>query len=255
MSADSYSAAELIAILLARELRDGEVGVAAVSALSIAACLLAQRRHAPSLTFLTTTGAVNPKPRALYHSPSDARYLHGAEAIGDFYEVFEYCEHGVDVMIYSGMQIDRFGNLNLTWIDADGRRVRGSGLANVSHAATARRWLIYKTTHTRRDLVERVDFRTAPGHIDGPGARARLGLPGGGPTLCVTPLCTFDFDPATAAMRLRSLHPGVTFEEVAARTGFAVARPAELPTTPAPSAEELALLREIDPTGVLRGEN
>lgn len=248
----AWSASELLAILLARELRDGEVGVAAVSALSIAACLLAQRRHAPNLTFLTTTGAVNPKPRALYPSPSDARYLEGAEAVGDFYEVFEYCERGLDFMIYSGMQVDRFGNLNLTWLGSGERRMRGSGLANVSHAVTARRWYIYKTTHTRRDFVERVDFLTAPGFLDGAGARARLGLPGGGPALCLTPLCVFDFDPATASMRLRSLHAGVTFAEVAERTGFALARPAVLPTTAPPTADELAALRAIDPTGLLR---
>lgn len=257
-----YSVSELLTVLLARELRDGELGVAAVSDISIAACLLAQRLHAPNLTFLTTTGAVNPKPRALYPSPSDARYLEGAEGIGDFYDVFEYCERGVDFMMYSAMQIDRFGNLNLSWIDAGDRRVRGSGLANISHAVTARRWFIYRTTHTRRDFVERVDFVSAPGFLDGPGARERLGLPGGGPARCFTPLCAFDFDPATAAMRLLSLHPGVTFEEVAERTGFALERPVvepvgaghapPLPTTQPPTAHELALLREIDSTGLLR---
>lgn len=248
--AEPYRAFELMAVVLARELRDGEVGVAPASEIATAACLLAQRTHAPNLVFLTPSGFVNPKPKALYPSASDGRYWAGCEAIGNFYDVFEYSERGVDFMFYTAMQVDRYGNLNLHWVGGPEGRRRGPGLANISHAVTAQRYFIYKTSHTRRDFPERVDFLTAPGHLSG----SRHGLPGGGPCLCVTPLANMDFHEATGAMRLRSVHEGVAVEQVLANTGFPLIVPEGVSVTPPPTPEELRLLREeIDTTGLLRG--
>ena len=82
--------------------------------------------------------------------------------------------------------------------------------------------------------------------------RARLGLPGG-PQLCVTNLCVFDFDPDSKRMRIRSVHPGVTVDQVVEATGFELALPegGDVPTTREPSAEELAIIRDVlDPKGL-----
>ena len=72
----------------------------------------------------------------------------------------------------------------------------------------------------------------------------------GGPQLCITNLCVFDFEPSSKRMRLASLHPDVTAEQVQESTGFEVAMPdGDIPTTAEPTAEELHILRtEVDPT-------
>ena len=109
---------------------------------------------------------------------------------------------------------------------------------------------LWSTTHDPRTFVERLDFRSGMGWGDGGDHRERLGLPGG-PQLCVTNLCVFDFDPDSKRMRIRSLHPGVTAEQVVDATGFEVGvPPSQLPVTDAPTAEEIRILREeVDPTG------
>ena len=84
----------------------------------------------------------------------------------------------------------------------------------------------------------------------GADARKKLGLPGGGPRFCITPLCIFDFEDESKRMRLKSVHPGVTVEQVLASTGFQPIVPAQVPTTPVPTEEQVALLRNrIDVEG------
>ena len=250
-----YSYQELMAVIFARDLQDGEVGVAAYYPAPFAACLLAQRMHAPNLTFWSPSLFVNPKPNQLYSTGNDYRTLRGADAIADFYDVFEYSERGVDFFFYSGVQIDQFGNCNLHYVGGDLARpkFRATGIANISHAVMDKKFYIYTTAHTKRMFVPRVDFISVPGFVDGPGSRERLRMPGGGPSLCVTPLAALDFDAETKRMRLRSVHEWATPDEVVERTGFDLLVPGTIPTTPPPTPTELAILRtEIDPTGLLR---
>jgi len=118
----------------------------------------------------------------------------------------------------------------------------------------ARRHYIVTEHHTKRLFVEKCDYISALGFGDGsPGLREKLSLPGKGPKYCVTPLCVFDFTPDTGRMRLYSLHPGVTLEQVLENTGFEFEFPEKIPETPPPTAEEIELLRQrIDPEGLLR---
>ena len=117
-----------------------------------------------------------------------------------------------------------------------------------------KRYHLYLNSHDPRVLVERCDFITAFGWgRGGADARTKLGLPGGGPKYCITPLCVFDFEEETKRMRLRSVHPGVTVEEVLARTGFAPIIAPRVQETEAPSADEMEILRQrVDVEGVLR---
>ena len=117
-----------------------------------------------------------------------------------------------------------------------------------------KRYYLYLNSHDARVLVERCDFVTAFGWgAGGADARTRLGLPGGGPKYCITPLCIFDFEEGTKRMRLKSVHPGVTVEQVLARTGFTPVVPAKVGETEPPTAEEIAILRQrVDVEGVLR---
>jgi glutaconate CoA-transferase subunit B len=103
--------------------------------------------------------------------------------------------------------------------------------------------------HDTRRFVPRVDCLTTPGFLSGPGAREEAGLPRGtGPAFVVSTLALMDYDPETCWMRLKATHPGVTVQEVIDSTGFKLIIPKEVGQNPAPSAEELRLLREeIDP--------
>jgi glutaconate CoA-transferase subunit B len=83
------------------------------------------------------------------------------------------------------------------------------------------------------------------GHGDGADARARLGLKTKGPTKIVTDLCVMEPDAATRELTVVSLHPGVTRENVAAECGWALRFAGNFGETPAPTAEELGVLREL----------
>ena len=116
----------------------------------------------------------------------------------------------------------------------------------------SKRFYIMMTRHDRGAFVEKVDFIAGVGHLDGADSRAKAGLPSGGPRLVVTPLGVFDFDSPSKAMRVRSLHPGVTLEEAQDATGFDLAVADSIATTDIPSDEELFVLRHsVDRTGVL----
>jgi glutaconate CoA-transferase, subunit B len=252
---NGYSNDELMTVLLARELRNEDLAVTGASSLvPVAACLLAQIMHAPDLTLITPAGVVNPAPSRLYRSASDGRWVEGAEAIGTAYDLFEMSENGrLDVMFYGGVQIDRRGNINLTGTGygADGRpQFRGPGLANTSFAVVSKRILLFSAAHTPRTFVEKVEFLTAAGHLNGPGDRERLGITTEGPVVCVTPLVTFEFD-AEKCMQVRSIHPGVDPDDVVRNTGFPL-HAASWPRTDAPTSEELTMLgRFVDPSGEL----
>ncbi len=250
-----YAPQELMAVLLSREIRDGETSlVGLASSLALGAALLAQRRHAPNSTVVTTAGFVNPKPKALYLSCSDGRYGHVCEGYLDFYEIFELSEcHALDFFCYGGLQIDQFGNVNLTVLGSlDAPKLRGPGLANISFAVTAKRMYLQSVNHSTRTFVPRVDYISAPGHIDGPEGRRNAGITTEGPVLCVTPLCTFGFPPETRTMTVQTLHPGVPWADVEQHTGFPLTQPTRLKRTKPPTRDELAQLRAIDTTGILR---
>lgn len=134
-------------------------------------------------------------------------------------------------------------------------RFRGPGSVGTATLSThVGRYYIVLNSHTPRVFVERCDYISAYGWgMGGAEARRRLGLPGGGPKYCVTPLCVLDFDEESKRVRLHSLHPGVSEAEVQAQTGFALVIPEQVRTTDPPTPEELQVLRtHVDRDGFLR---
>jgi glutaconate CoA-transferase, subunit B len=117
-----------------------------------------------------------------------------------------------------------------------------------------RRFYLYVNEHSPRVFVERCDWVSTVGWASGGAdARRKLGLPGGGPRYCITPVAVLDFEEQTKRMRLRSVHPGVSVDEVRARTGFDLVVPPTVTVTPLPTDDELAILRRrVDPRGLLR---
>jgi glutaconate CoA-transferase subunit B len=153
----------------------------------------------------------------------------------------------------SGAQIDRFGNLNSVRIGRGERPdVRLTGpIAQADHAVFAQRTFVI-VPHERRVFVERVDFVSAPGYGEGRDWRKRLGLPGGGPAKVITDKAVLGFDQETMSMRLESVHPGITVDEVVDATGFELIIPTDVRVTEIPSDAELMAIRQrIDRSGKL----
>ena len=107
--------------------------------------------------------------------------------------------------------------------------------------------------HERRRFVPRVDFVTSPGFLEGGESRRRAGLLFGTVSRIVTHLGTMVFDDETRRLRLESLHPGVTAQEVLDNTGFDLPVPDGVLATDPPSKEELGALRSIDPERAFLG--
>lgn len=246
---------EIMAVAAAREIRNGEVAFIGTG-LPMVAAYLAKATHASEAVLVFESGIVDARPRELAEGVGDLRLLVGCVKSTGLYYALSLLQGGfIDIGFLGAAEVDQFGNLNSTAIGEYRRptvRLPGSGGAN-DIGSLARR-LVIMVPHERRRLVPRVQYLTTPGFLDGPGARERVGLRGEGPTRVITDLAVLDFDPASKRMRLATLHPGVTVEEVEARTGFPLLRAPGLGETPPPSAEEIRLLRErIDPEGMYIG--
>ncbi len=152
--------------------------------------------------------------------------------------------------------IDRFGNINTTVIgewDHPIARLPGSGGANDIGSLCHRTIIILR--QDKRKFVERVNFITTPGYLDGVGARERAGLPkSSGPYRVITQLGVYGFDDATKHLKLLALHPGVTLEDVHANSSMDVLISERIETTQPPTAEERRILHEIDPAGMVIGK-
>jgi len=109
--------------------------------------------------------------------------------------------------------------------------------------------------HDKRRFVEKVDFITTPGYLTGPGAREESGLPPDtGPYKVITNLCVLGFDQETKQMKVESIHPGVTREDIINNTGFELLWDEDLKTSLPPTEEELRILREeVDPMKYIIG--
>lgn len=253
--ASDYTRQELMVVAAAREFQDGMVCFIGTG-LPMIAAYLAKLTHAPNVVLIFESGTIDAQPRELATGVGDFRLLDGAAKATGLYYALSLLQRGyVDLGFLGAAEIDRFGNINTTVIgDYRSPRVRlpGSGGAN-DIASLARRFVVL-VPHERRKLVERVQYLTTPGYLDGPGARECAGLAGGGPSRVITDLAVLGFDPATKALRVDSLHPQVTAEMVQANTGFELEVPPCTPVTSPPTDEEVRLIRGvIDPDGVYLG--
>jgi acyl CoA:acetate/3-ketoacid CoA transferase beta subunit len=250
-----YTPSELMAVAGARELKDGEI-VAVGLGLPVVASFLAKRTHAPRLTMLFELGVVDPEPIHTGVGLADPRVWYRAKILSSFVDMLGTVLHKglVDVGFLGGLETDVYGNLNTTLLgDPRGqfRHFVGSGGAN-DIASCARRTVII-IRHEARKLNEAVSFVTSPGYLRGCGDREAAGLRGG-PSRVITDKAVFGFDPESKRMRLESIHPGTTLEEVLANMNFQPILPDDLPITEPPTAEQIRLIREeIDPEGMYAG--
>jgi glutaconate CoA-transferase, subunit B len=251
--APQYTKNELMIVASARLLagvRNCFVGVG----LPNVVCNLAQRTVAPELQLVYESGVFGARPRRLPLSIGDPTLATGATAITSMFELFAfYLQAGlIDVAFLGGAQIDRYGNLNTTVIgDYDRPKVRLPGSGGACEIAIHARTILVIMRQAQRSFVERLHFRTSPGHSGDPAHDRARGWSGSGPTNVVTDLATFGFDDGTGEMTLSTLHPGVSLDDVRASMGWEPRVAEDLVETPAPTDGELTLLREeLDPEGI-----
>src|SRR5215471_14436065 len=244
-----YTASELLAVMSARLLRDGQVVFAGVG-IPLLAATLAQRLHAPGLTILFEGGTLGAfvEPGKLPPSTNEQRCTRRANMVLGSTDVLLLLQRGyVDVGFMGGAQIDEHGNLNSSFIGDPARsatRLPGTGGGNDIASLTQ---MIVAMKHEKRRFVKQVDFVTSPGFLSGDNSRHDAGLIAGGMYRVVTDLGMLSFDEASKRMKLLALHPGITADQVQQNTGFELLIPADLPVTDPPTEKELAVLRHLDP--------
>jgi len=249
----AYSKTEIMIAASARGL-EGATNCFVGVGLPNIVCNLAQRTVARDLQLVYESGVFGARPERLPLSIGDPTLATGATAITSMFELFAfYLQAGlIDVAFLGGAQIDRFGNLNTTVIGPyDTPKVRLPGSGGACEIAIHARHILVIMRQAKRSFVDRLDFRTSPGHSGDPAHDAARGWHGTGPTSVVTDLGTYGFDDATGEMTLMTLHPGMTLDDVHANMGWEPKVSADLGQTPEPTPEELRLIREeLDPGGV-----
>lgn len=250
-----YTQAELMVTAAAHEIADEEVVFVGMR-LPLLGFQLAKNTHAPNAIGVFELGIIRDK-----HAPEpiltmgDLPNLYESQWLSDTADIMALLQRGlVDVSFIGGAQVDRYGNLNTTYIGGPDKpkiRLPGSGGA-CDLASLAKRHIIIMS-HEKRRFVPRVDYITSPGYGEGKGWRQSVGLPRGGPAAVITTLGVLRFDPETCEMILVSIHPGVTVEEVIDNTGWKLKISSDLKVTPEPSPTELTMLRKFDPGGFWTG--
>ena len=250
----AYTPAELMVAAAAREIRDGEVVFVGMRLPLLAYCL-ARSTHAPTAVGLFENGVVRDSPALDFLvTMSDGPNVTGALWCTEMREVMGLMQAGrVTLGFIGGAQVDRFGNLNTSYVGPPGATIRLPGSGGAADIASLARRHVVIMAHERRRFVEQVDYVTSPGYGAGGNWRARTGLPGGGPSAVITTLGLFRFDPTSREMVLASAHPRVTVDEVRAETGWPLQVAADVGETPPPTAPELTAIRRFDPDGFWTG--
>jgi acyl CoA:acetate/3-ketoacid CoA transferase beta subunit len=229
---------------------DGEILVSPFGTVPSLGARLARLTFEPDLVLTDGEAALTANTPAV----SGASEEPVREAPMPYRRVFDVVWSGRRHVMMMASQVDRYGNQNLSCIGDWARPtiqligVRGAPGNTVNH--TTSYWV---PAHSARVFVEHVDM------VSGVGYDRLAGAPAAGRyhevRVVVTNLAVLDFATADHGMRLRSVHPGVTVEEVVAATGFPLVLEGEVPTSRLPTAEELRLLREVlDPAGAARRE-
>lgn len=247
-----YTSSELMTYTAAKILEDGK-SVLVGTGLPIIAALFAQRTHAPNILIVFEAGGIGPQMPALAISVGDSRTFHRAVLASSMHDSMSIAQAGyVDFGFLGAAQIDAYGNINTTQIGSHERprvRLPGSGGANDVGSFSWRTVIIMR--QRSNSFVNKVDFITTPGYLTGAGARERAGLPeGSGPYRVITQMGVYGFDDETKRIKLLSLYPGVTIEEIKANSEFDIIIPKKVETTKPPTEEAVKILQEIDPQGI-----
>ncbi len=245
--AREFTRGEVMAAAAARSLKDGERVLAGTGIPQVAATL-AKYTHAPNLVILVENGYAGAIPVHPFVGTSDNRALYRSTIFTTFLDMNGMVLHRgkVHTGFLTGIEVDMYGNLNLTVIPSwEAPQVRPSGGGGANDMASLSDRILAIMKHEKRRFPKKVSYITCPGHIDGPDGRKKAGLRGDGPEFVFSNLAVLGFDEESKRMKLVSLHPGVTLDEVKAGTGFELIVPRIIPTTEPPTQEEQELIRNV----------
>lgn len=246
-----YTLKELMTLMAAREIRDGDI-VFCGTGISMVAAMAAKYINAPNSIIFFETGAIDSKLEEIPMAVADPRVMFGAASNSGLLDAFATMQNRITgdhvIGILGAAQVDKYGNLNSTCIgDYSKPKTRFSGSGGACDVASfVPRCLIFMQ-HEKRKFPIKIDYLTSPGYLDGPGARERAGLMSGGPTAVITNLGVMYFDSETKEMYLAYYYPGVTPQKILDNMEFSVDISRAAEAAP-PSEQELQILRErVDP--------
>ena len=237
----SCTTTEMMTVAAARRLQNGVVCFVGIGLPSTAANL-ARLTHAPDIVLIYESGPIGAKPSVLPLSIGDGELAETADTVVSTAEIFRYWLQGsrIDVGFLGAAQVDRFGNINTTVIGPyDHPVVRLPGAGGASEIASLAREVLIVLQQSKRTFVEKVDFITSAGYLDGGDTRAKLNLPGKGPVAIITDLCIMEPEAGSCEFVVTHLHPGVTREKVIENTGWTIRFAEKVDETDTPSEAEL----------------
>jgi glutaconate CoA-transferase subunit B len=252
-----YTLKELMTIAAAREIRDGDI-VFCGTGISMLAAMAAKNISAPNSVIFFETGAIDSLLEEVPLAVSDSRVMFRTSVNGNLADAFATMQNRITgphvVGIMGAAQIDKYGNLNSTAIgDYFSPKVRFSGSGGACDVASFVGRTITFMQHEKRKFVEKLDYITSPGWLDGPDGRKKAGLPDGGPASVVTNMATMGFDETTKEMFLTGFFPGITPQRILDNMGFEIDISRAKEVAP-PTAYELQILREkCDPQRLILG--
>ena len=243
-----YTLQELLIIAVAKEIHDHENVVLGVG-LPTTAGALAKALYAPHATLMMESGIVDFEPLLPLNHIADAHACRGFSYATDLYSAFTATYRGfVDVCFLGVGQIDKYGNVNTTVVGDYYKptlRLPGSGGAP-DFLSYAKRTVLTMLGGT---FVNKLDYLTSPGYLDGGDSRENSGLfpKGSGPTMVLTTKGVFRFDPVTKEIYLAQIHPKVRVEDVKKDVPWELKVADDLPVTPRPTDEEIDYIRNFAP--------
>jgi glutaconate CoA-transferase subunit B len=256
--AEDYTLQELLVAAAAREIKDREVVFVGVGIPCLGA-VLAKMTHAPNSLLAMEAGGIGPVPCRLVLGIGDNACGENAIYVTSLWRLFSDQQRGYfDMGMLSGAQVDKYGNLNSTAIFGQGdyfhphTKLPGSGGAS-DIAISAGRTLIMMTQQKRR-FLEKVDFITSPGYLDGPGQREKYCYGGSGPSVIISNMAIFRFDETSKEAYLDSVHPGVTVEDVRKEVSWDLKVSPDLKITPPPTEREVEIIRILDSQKIYTGD-
>jgi glutaconate CoA-transferase subunit B len=252
-----YTLQELLVVAAAREINDNEVVFVGVGIPCLGA-IVAKLTHAPNAILTVESGCIGPMPYRLMLGIGDNSCGENAICITSLWRAFSDQQRGYfDLGMLGGAQVDKYGNLNSTAIFGGGSyarpktRLPGSGGAN-DIAISAKRTMLMMNQQKRR-FLDKVDFVTSPGYLDGPGSREKYGYPGNGPSVIISNMAIFRFDETTKEAYLDSVHPGLTMEDVKKEVSWDLKVSPNVTTTKPPTKEEVGIIRILDSQKIYTG--
>jgi len=256
-AAHAFTTNEAAIVYTARMMEEERLYFVAIGGPPLLAILLSKQMRTPNIAYVVEDGTIAPQipmptpPFMIGAGAASARAVAWTDMnTVDFHAGLGYIDYGV----LAAVQVDQYGNFNSTFLGDDydhpERRFGGPGGANEIASLCWR--TILMTRLQRRKFVEKLDFMSSPGFLDGsPLARQRAGLPPEtGPYRVVTESALFGFDEETRRMQLIAVAPWSSVEEVRAQVGFDLLVARDLADLPPPTEDELTVLRsQIDPGG------